>query len=161
MRVSTKKKITVYLCDLFHDYLGPGNYSFPLNIGFLASYIKKFYSDSLEIKLFKSPDKFLNALDSKPPDVIGFSHYTWGADLNFRMSKIAREKNQDVIITFGGPNLDYTKEGMEKFFFENPHADFYIPFQGEKPFKLLIEKVLDNQSRKKIERSTYRRHHFL
>ena len=151
MRVNTKKKITVYLCDLFHDYVGPGNYSFPLNIGFLASYIKKFYSDSLEIKLFKSPNKFLDALDSNPPDVIGFSHYTWGADLNSRMSKIAREKNQDVIITFGGPNLDDTKEGIEKFFFENPHADFYIPLQGEKPFKLLIEKVLDNQSRKKLK----------
>ena len=151
MRVSMKKKLSVYLCDLFHDYIGTGNYSFPLNIGYLGSYINKFYSDSLEIKLFKSPNKFLDALDSNSPDVIGFSHYTWGADLNFRMSKIARENNQNVIITFGGPNLDYNKESIEKFFFEYPHADFYIPFQGERPFKLLIEKVLGNQSRKKLK----------
>ncbi len=64
-----KKKLSVYLCDLFHDYIGTGNYSFPLNIGYLGSYINKFYSDSLEIKLFKSPNKFLDALDSNSPDV--------------------------------------------------------------------------------------------
>ena len=44
-------KIVIYLADLTHTGNGIATESFPLNIGLIASYAKKIFSDKIEISL--------------------------------------------------------------------------------------------------------------
>ena len=72
-----KNKVKIYLCDLVHDYLGVGTYMFPLNIGYIAAWTNKFFSDDVDIQLFKYPKDFITQFKKDKPDIVGFSNYTW------------------------------------------------------------------------------------
>ena len=139
-----KDKISIFLCDMVHNYLGAGTYMFPLNIGYIGAYTKKFFSEKVEIKLFKYPDILLQELGRKLPDVIGFSHYTWNADLNNKLSRFVKSISEQTIIVFGGPNINYTEQGINKFFGTFSAVDFYVPFQGETPFVNLLNMAFES-----------------
>lgn len=136
------KKMDIVLCDLFHNYIGMGTYTFPLNIGYVGAYAKKFFKQDINLKLFKFADHFIEHIKKERPDVVGFSHYTWNVDLNLKISRILKRLYPDVITIFGGPNIDFCEAGIRRFFQHNPHADFYIPFQGEMPFVTLLGKII-------------------
>ncbi len=67
-------RIKIFLCDFVHNYLGAGTYMFPLNIGYLASFLKKFPLDNVDIELFKYPDELLLKIKENTPNIIGFSN---------------------------------------------------------------------------------------
>ncbi len=139
-----KGNISIFLCDMVHNYLGAGTYMFPLNIGYIGAYTNKFFSENIGIKLFKYPDILLQELGRKLPDVIGFSHYTWNADLNNKLSRFVKSISEQTIIVFGGPNINYTEQGIKKFFFDFSAVDFYVPFQGETPFVNLLNVAFES-----------------
>ena len=56
MNNSLTKKLKVYLCDLTHDTIITVSDTIPINIGFIASYMKKEFGDKVDISLFKYPD---------------------------------------------------------------------------------------------------------
>lgn len=141
--MNTQRKVTVYLADLVHNYLGVGTYMFPLNIGYLAAYAKKHFGDRLDIRLFKYPADVLAACTQQMPDIIGFTNYTWNADLNEKMSRWIKQRSEKTVIVYGGPNINYSTEGYTSFFRTHPAADFYIPYQGETPFITLLKALLD------------------
>lgn len=136
-------KIKIYLCDFFHNYLGAATAMFPLNIGYLAAWIKKFFPQDVDIELFKYPDDFLKRIKQNKPDLVGFSNYVWSADLNNRISKKIKDIYPETIIVFGGPDISYSEKGFKKFFDNHTCADFYLLYQGEVPFLNLIKKILD------------------
>ena len=82
-----KNKIKIYLCDFVHNYLGVGTYMFPLNIGFIAAWTNKFFSEDVDIQLFKYPGDFIKQFQELNADLVGFSNYTWNADLNNKISR--------------------------------------------------------------------------
>jgi radical SAM superfamily enzyme YgiQ (UPF0313 family) len=137
-----KRKLKIFLCDIVHNYLGAGTYMFPLNIGFIAAYTYKHLPDEVEVKLFKYPDMLLGELKANIPDVIGFSNYSWNADINNKLSQFVKSISKDTMVVFGGPNIDYTPQGVRQFFTSHPGVDFYVPFQGETPFVNLLKKYL-------------------
>ena len=47
----------------------------PLSVGYLASYAYSIFGDKVEIKLFKSADKLLDAIEDRKPDLLGLSNY--------------------------------------------------------------------------------------
>ena len=58
----------VYFGDLFHTWTKSGVWTIPLNIGYVASYLKKMMHDDgvdVEVRLFKDADKLLDAIDQK------------------------------------------------------------------------------------------------
>lgn len=138
------KKIKIYLCDTVHNYLGMSSYEFPLNIGYIASYAKKFFSNDIEITLFKYPNNFLNQCKKSMPDIVGFANYGWNADLNNKLSKWVKSCSPSTIIVYGGPNINCSLLGYKRFFNSHNSVDFYIPYEGETPFKNLLGKILDN-----------------
>lgn len=140
--MTTEKKITIYLADLVHNYLGGGSYMFPLNIGFIASYAKKIFGDRVEIELFKYPDKLMARLKEKAPDVLGMSHYTWNSNLNTEVSKLARSLNNETMIVWGGPNVNHTEAGYREFFSKHPVVDFCVINEGETGFSNLLERYM-------------------
>lgn len=136
-------RIKVYLCDLVHNYLGAGTYTFPLNIGSIAAYANKSFADKLDIKLFKYPDKLLKALDEDMPHVIGFGNYTWNDDINNKISRLVKKHNNNTMVVCGGPNINCSRSGVSDFFKHHESVDFYLPFQGELPFVGLMGRYLD------------------
>jgi len=138
------KKIKIYLCDYVHNYLGAGTYVFPLNVGYISAYAHKFFPNEIVIKLFKYPEDFIKQCKRNIPDVIGFSHYTWNADLNNRLSKWIKSVSPESIVVFGGPNVNHSLAGYKRFFITYDSVDFYIPYQGESPFVNLLRKIFDN-----------------
>ncbi len=114
-----EEKIKIYLCDFVHNYSGVGSYTFPLNIGYIAAWIKKFFPEKVEIELFKYPSDFLKRVKEEAPDLVGFSHYTWNADLNNKISSWIKSVYHQTIVVCGGPNINYSEKGYRKFFSQN------------------------------------------
>lgn len=139
-----EKKIKIYLCDCVHNYLGVGTFMFPLNIGYLSAYARKFFPKEVNIKLFKYPSDFINQCKKTMPDIVGFSNYTWNADLNNKLSKWIKSISPKSIVVFGGPNINYSLEGYKRFFATYDSVDFYIPYQGEIPFVNFLREIFNN-----------------
>ena len=134
--------LKIYLCDLVHDFIGAATYMFPLNIGYLAAYLKEEFGDTVEVRLFKFPADLLRAVDAEVPGIVGFSHYVWNANLNVQLAQRVKERSSDTLMVFGGPNIDYTDFGIKRFFDFAKVADAFIPYQGETPFNHLVHEYL-------------------
>jgi radical SAM superfamily enzyme YgiQ (UPF0313 family) len=139
-----KEKLTIYLGDLVHNYLGGGSYMFPLNIGFVASYAKKVFGNRVDIELFKYPDALVRRLKEKQPDVLGLSAYSWNANLNYEVSRLASTLSPETLIVRGGPNINQTDAGYGDFFRKNPQVDFYVLNEGEIGFASLLERYVSS-----------------
>lgn len=135
------KKVKIYLCDLVHSYLGTGTNMFPLNIGYVGAFAKNSFPKDIDIKLFKYPENFIKQFKKEPPHIVGFSNYTWNADLNNRISKWIKSISPKTIIVFGGPNINYSPRGYKRFFTTHDSTDFYVPYQGETPFVNLLKEI--------------------
>ena len=70
-----KKKLKIYLCDLTYDTILLVSDTIPINIGFIASYIKKYLNNEVAISLFKYPNSAIEAIKKNPPDMIALSSY--------------------------------------------------------------------------------------
>ena len=84
------KSLKIFLGDLTYDTITLATESFPLNIGFVASYCLSKYPNNIDIKLFKYIDKIEKAIEENPPDVLGLSNYAWnrriGLEILYGMS---------------------------------------------------------------------------
>lgn len=128
----------IYLCDLFHNYLGVSTSMFPLNVGYIAAYAKKNFPE-IEFEIFKYTNDFISRFKEEKPDVVGFSNYVWSSNLNNKISNWVKSNSFETKIVFGGPNIDYSAQAYESFFKTHPAVDFYILYQGEEAFLNLIK----------------------
>ena len=142
--IDKNKKLIIYLGDPVHNMIKSWDiWTVPLNICCIAAYVDKFYKDKVEIRLFKFPDKMLEAIDEKTPDVVGVSNYLWNKELSKKILDVTKEKNPKAVTVMGGPNITQTKEAMTQFFTES-NVDFYISLHGEDSFKCIIGAILKN-----------------
>ncbi len=111
-----KERLKIFLCDFVHDYSGMGTFCFPLNIGYLSAYIKKYHEDDVDITLYKYPTPFLEKIKKDRPDLVGFSNYTWNQALNRLVAKNIKLINANIVTVFGGPNFDTDEIGVQQFF---------------------------------------------
>jgi radical SAM superfamily enzyme YgiQ (UPF0313 family) len=137
-----ERKITIYLGDLVHDFLGGGSYMFPLNIGLIASYTKKIFGNQVEIELFKYPGKLIERIRNSSPHVLGLSNYTWNTHLSREISNLAKSLDSKTMVVWGGPNINHNENGYREFFINNPTVDSYIINEGEMGFVNLINECL-------------------
>lgn len=137
------KKLKVYLCDLTHVGNKIGTNNQPLSIGFLAAYAKKELGDAVEFRLFKYPQKLIEALDEEMPDVIGFSTYVWNDALNAHFCEIVKARSKDTITVLGGPNFPLTENERIAYFREHPNADYFFIYEGEVPFVKFLRRLME------------------
>lgn len=136
-----KTKKLIYLADPTHAKRNLGS-SVPLNIGYLKSALVDTFSDDVEVVLFKYPEKLLEAIEKRPPDILGLSNYMWNRNLSLFIAKYVKEKiSKNVFIVFGGPNVRYEPEHVNKFLIENPVIDAYTPLQAELGMVELVKNV--------------------
>ena len=133
--------LKIYLADLVYDTFNT-NYVIPLNIGYLAAFVKNQFLSDVDIVLFKYPQELEKAIKCDPPDILGLSNYSWNERLNYIFLKMTKRINPNVITVMGGPNIRIDHDGIEKFLCTYNYLDYYILFEGEEPFGKLVEKIL-------------------
>jgi len=139
------KPLTIYLADLVHDYT-PCNYVVPLNVGYLAAYLKAQFGNSVEFRIFKSPSPLIAALKNDPaPNVIGFSNYSWNQELNRTIIEKFVSQLPNTIVCSGGPHIRIQDDGIATYLNHNSGIDYYMMFEGEIPLGHLIEYFLSNR----------------
>jgi putative methyltransferase len=133
--------LKVYLADLVYDTVRT-NYAVPLNIAYIAAYVKERYTHDVDIKIFKFPQMLEESIKNAPPDIMGFSNYSWNERLNHVFIKMAKRINPNVLTVMGGPNIRTDYDGIGLYLSTHKLLDYYILFEGEVSFGNLVRKVL-------------------
>jgi len=128
----------IYLADLCYLHDWDNNQPVPLNVGYIAAYLKRERPGD-EIELFKDPRELIRRLSERPPDILAMSHYDWNANLNLPILAHAKETKPDIVNVMGGPNFQAgDKVWMNDFFSRRPEVDVYITGEGELSFTKLV-----------------------
>jgi radical SAM superfamily enzyme YgiQ (UPF0313 family) len=135
----------IYLADLFHTYNAGHNpdtnpYTIPLGIGFLSSTVKR-YCPKAEIRLFRDPDRFIEAVRRERPDIVGFSVCSWNTDLTVKTAALVKSICPEAAIVAGGPSVDDADEQILEFFRMMPVLDYLVPNEGESGFLALVRQL--------------------
>ena len=146
--MSTIPKPKIFLADL--TYVNKGKewtiVPFPLNIAFIAAYTQKLFPDTFDIRLFKEPEKFLEAITNEKPDIVGFSNYIWNKNLALKFAKHLKELHPNCITIMGGPNYNFAElDWVEKFMRDNLQIDFHVEGEGEIKFANIVDACLKNE----------------
>ncbi len=122
------------------NYSFSGRYFLPYPVALLQAYVEKFA---------REPGRF----EFKPPvykrrqvghiveslvdaDVVGFSTYIWNGRISLEVARRLKERNDDVIVVFGGPHVP---DNAEEFLRRNPFIDIAVHNEGERAFLALLE----------------------
>jgi radical SAM superfamily enzyme YgiQ (UPF0313 family) len=144
------EQLKIYLGDLTYDTTSISTDSFPLNIGYIASYCIKKFGTKIDIKLFKYINELEDAILESPPDILGLSNYAWNHRIGLEMFRILHKKNPNSLKIFGGPNFPTDVESQEKFMLKNDEIDIYVPIEGEVGFSNIVEKALNSFSKNEL-----------
>ncbi len=134
--------IDVWLCDLTHTKQTIASNTIPLAIGMIASYLRKHLGESVNIRLFKYPEKLIENLLIKPPRVLGFSNYVWNLDLSYTLAARVKALNPETIVVFGGPNYPKNAPEQESFLKQREMIDFYLYREGEPGLLSLLQALM-------------------
>lgn len=91
--------------------------------------------------IFDSVEKSAEAIVAARVDVLGLSVFIWNEDYQYAVAKKVKELDPDIVIVFGGPQLDAHKN--PGFFKTHPYVDWVCYGDGEKAFQLLVDKLSD------------------
>jgi radical SAM superfamily enzyme YgiQ (UPF0313 family) len=93
----------------------------------------KFELDQL---VWRREDIKTTALKLANNHVIGFSTYLWNKNYNYELAKEIKSLNPDVLLVFGGPEVDHTNP---KIFDQCPFMDVVIINEGELAFADILK----------------------
>ena len=138
--------LRVWLADLTYtgqDTQSLGADTFPLAIGCIATYAESQIALKHPIKLFRYPEKIVQALIADgPPDVMGFSNFVWNSELSLAFARRLKELSPKTIVVMGGANYPLEIEKQEAFLRSHPAVDFYVVHEGEIPFADMLKALL-------------------
>jgi radical SAM superfamily enzyme YgiQ (UPF0313 family) len=137
----------LFLGDLVHTWGQISVWTMPLNVGYVAAHAKKHLGEAIsEIRLFKRPERMIEAIKEHKPDVVALSYYVWNTNLNRRIHEIVRAQSPHTLIIGGGPiftNHNADEEGARHFFSQQADCDLFVLNQGERGFLAALEHFLD------------------
>lgn len=132
----------IFLGDLTHvTPFGYGTEMTPYPIACIKSWFTQYaaHAATCEIRLFKHPQRFIDAFLAERPAVIGLSNYMWNLDLSYSIARLVKERFPQTLIVFGGPNYPLEDQERERWLREHPAVDIYVLGEGEEPFARLID----------------------
>lgn len=134
------KPIKIFLADLSHTYsVSDTSLPMPLNIGYIKAYIVENHGESVDVRLFKHPEKLLQACADELPDIVGLSNYSWNQGLNKTIGTYLRGLLPDAALIAGGPQIDQTTERRLEFFEKHDYLDFLVIDGGEEPVSEMVD----------------------
>src|SRR5436190_4554967 len=98
---------SIALGDLTHvTPLGYGTEMTPYPIACIKSWLIQYaaHGASCDVKLFKHPQKFIDAFLKDAPEIVGLSNYMWNLDLSYTIAREIKARRPGTLIVFGGPN---------------------------------------------------------
>jgi len=143
----------IYFAQLTHTKNNANqNRSFPLAAGFISQYLVSKLESSVDIRLFKTPEKLNAALLSKKPDIVFFSNYLWNENLSCAFAAAAKKMYPEVFVVMGGPNVNTRKDRNIRFLQDNSAIDMLVFHEGEIPCSLIVEDFLKHRNIKQVQR---------
>lgn len=138
-------KLKIAMLDLVHTTCGTHVNTVPLAAGSMAIYLEKHIVESLDIRIFKEPDKVLESLKSWVPDVLGISQYVWNSELNLYFAGLIKKINPNCIVVAGGSSIETSVKKRMEFLRENKIIDICVACDGEMPFLEIISRTLKGE----------------
>ncbi len=119
----------------------------PLNIGYLAAFLRNTFGPEICVSLHKDPHELLSMADACQPHMVGLSTYFWNTDLNRAVVKNLRARcGSAPVIVLGGPSVDTDEFEQSKLFSRIPGIDCLVPLEGELGFSNLVGRFLSDPS---------------
>ena len=136
--------LRIYLADLAHDLVEISQKTIPIGIGYIASYCKSLFDDSLvDFRLFRTLRPLIEECEVSPPDIIGLSCYVWNYNLNKKVAEYIKKRYPKCIIVFGGACISNDANENENFLRNHAYVDFLIFSEGESSFSHIVSMALD------------------
>ena len=153
------KNIKVLLSDPRHDTVGTHSSYIPINIAYIAAYLKHNIKDfKIEIELTTTVKEVFPLLKNWKPDVIGISNYVWNSGLSNSICKYAKKLNSNTLTILGGPEFpagtgalrinntskDATYDKCFDYLTKRPEVDYFAFSDGEVAFLEIVENFIKN-----------------
>ncbi|MBI3088217.1 MAG: cobalamin B12-binding domain-containing protein [Candidatus Omnitrophica bacterium] len=132
----------IWLVDFTYTQQVIASETMPNAVACLGTFLKIALPAPLEVRVFKYPEKVLEALQDDWPHLIGFSNYMWNSELTFGFARAMKAKRPRTITVAGGPNYPTEKPEQEAFMRAHPELDFYVVKEGEVAFSDLVKALL-------------------
>lgn len=139
----SRRRKVIALGDPGHTTVLLSSNFIPLNIGFIASYLKAKFGDEIEIHLFKDPEEIHSFAINNRPDLIALSNYAWNQVLSLHLLKDYKLANPDGIAVMGGPNFPKDESRAHEWLLAHPHIDFVVENEGETSMEALIGRLFE------------------
>ncbi len=133
----------VYLADLTHTGTVISSNVHPLAVGLIGAYLCQEFGDRIRVELFKYPQDLTRAMDEKPPDVLGCSHYSWNSEISHAYARALKAKCPSSAVIFGGPNYGSTDVEIFQFWDHEPAVDFVVAGEGELAMAAIMRALLE------------------
>lgn len=138
----------IYLADLGHNQVTMTSDVYPLGVANIAMYAKTYCSkpDAVDVRIFREPQELRKALDESPPDIMGFSSYSWNHNLSVRMARYAKARRSETLTVMGGPNYPLDISVQESWVRSLKDIDVAVrgpTYEGERAFLNLLERFID------------------
>ena len=124
---SKKNKLVVYLAELSHDQFGLSLRTTPLGLGAVTSYALLKLGTEYEVKVFRTFQSLIEAIDTCTPDIIGFGYFAWNDYLTLVAVRAVREKCPEALIVFGGSNISPYGQQISGFPIDVPDNSLVQP----------------------------------
>jgi radical SAM superfamily enzyme YgiQ (UPF0313 family) len=135
--------IKIFLGDLAYDTVSLSTDANPLNIGYIAAYVKKMFGAQVEIRLFKYINDLEEVLiEQGAPHILGLSNYCWCENISLEIFSIAKKREPETVCVWGGPNFPKTNREQLDFLQSKQQVDCYIPLEGEIGFANVVSSYL-------------------
>ena len=138
----------VYLADLGHNQLTISSDIYPIGVANCATYAKAHVraDNPLDITIYREPEALKAAIDSAPPDVLGFSSYAWSHQLSRHFAQYAKGQDPSILTLMGGPHYPLTAEEQETHLRDLSEVDVAVrgpTYEGEVAFANLLQRLVD------------------
>jgi uncharacterized radical SAM superfamily protein len=135
------KHLSIFLGDLTHETIGIATELIPLNIGYVAAYLKAQFKDRVDVRLFKYVPDLEQAIDAEPPDLLALSNYPWNDGLGTAMFERLHKRRPEALRIKGGPNFPHGVGDQEVYLSQRRLIDSYMHLDGEVPTKNFVDFV--------------------
>ncbi|MGK5533170.1 B12-binding domain-containing radical SAM protein [Streptomyces sp. URMC 129] len=140
--------LVVWLADLTYTQQGISAETMPQAVAGIATYAAGRMRFAEPVRIFKYPEALAEALDGhRAPDVIGFSHYIWNANLALEFAQVIKERSPQTVVVLGGPHYPLDADQQARFWHErfDGIVDFYVEGEGEEAFADLLLALQDGE----------------
>jgi radical SAM superfamily enzyme YgiQ (UPF0313 family) len=125
------EKPEIWISDLTHTAQGISANTFPLGASYVYSYAKQQLGKDFNFKLFKFPDNLAEKLNVCSPQMLCFSAYSWSFELSYKFASLAKKRDPNLVVVFGGPNFPTDEAEKFEFLQKRPYIDFFVELEGE------------------------------